>query len=54
MKPSQSIHELIGIPTEIEDALTGYARKHPEDAFGIERVLSFRKRGAEEFENLIP
>jgi len=45
-----SIRELIAIPPEIEEALTLYAYKHPEDAFGIERVIRFRRRVAEEFE----
>ena len=49
----ESIRELIAVPLEIEEALTLYARRHPEDAFGIERVLKFRKRVAEEFDGLI-
>jgi hypothetical protein len=46
----ESFRELIAIPSEIEEALTCYAHKHPEDAFGIERAIRFRKRVAEEFE----
>lgn len=49
----ESIRELIAIPPMIEGALTLYARKHPEDAFGVERVIAFRQRVAEEFELLI-
>jgi hypothetical protein len=48
----ESIRELIAIPPETESVLTRYAYAHPEDAFGIERVLRFRKRVAEEFERL--
>jgi hypothetical protein len=48
----ESFRELIAIPPEIEAGLTRYAYAHPEDAFGIERVVKFRKRVAEEFERL--
>jgi len=48
----ESLRELIEIPPEIEEALLLYARKYPEDAFGIERVLRFRKQVAEEFQRL--
>jgi hypothetical protein len=47
----ESIRELIVVPPEIEEAL--YARRHPEDAYGIERVLKFRQRVADEFERLV-
>jgi len=30
-----------------------YAQHHPEDARGIEKVLSFRKRVREEFDRLV-
>jgi hypothetical protein len=50
---AESIRELIAIPQETEEALTLYARRHPEDAYGIERVLRFRKRVAEEFDCLV-
>ena len=47
----ESLRELIAIPPETEEGgLTRYARKYPEDAFGIERVIGFRQRVAEEFE----
>jgi len=36
-----------------EEALTLYARQHPEDAYGIERVLLFRQSVGEESESLI-
>jgi len=48
----ESIRELIAI-SEIEEALTLCARKHVEVTLGIERVLKFRRRVAEEFERLI-
>jgi hypothetical protein len=35
---------LIAVPPEIEAVLCLYAKHHPEDASGIEKVLSFRKR----------
>jgi hypothetical protein len=37
--------ELIAVSSEIEEALTLYARQHTEDAYGIERVLRFRQSG---------
>jgi hypothetical protein len=49
----ESVRELIAIPQEIEEALSLYAYKHPEDALGIERVIRFRRRVAEEFERLV-
>ena len=49
----KSIRELILVSPEIEKALTLYARRHHEDAFGIERVLEFRRRVGEEFERLV-
>jgi len=49
----ESIRELIAVSPEIEEALTLYARQHPEDAYGIERVLRFRQSVGEEFESLI-
>jgi hypothetical protein len=49
----ESIRALIAVPPKIEEALTLYARQHPEDAFGVERVLRFRQRAAEEFERLV-
>jgi hypothetical protein len=49
----ESIRELIAIPPEVKAALTLYARRHPEDAFGIERVLKFRQRVGHEFERLV-
>ena len=38
---------------QIEEALTLYARKYPEDAFGIEPVIRFRRLVGEEFERLV-
>ena len=32
---------------------TGYAKHHPEDALGIEKVLGFRKRVRAEFDRLV-
>jgi hypothetical protein len=45
--------ELISVPSEIEVALWRYAGKNPEDAGGIEGILRFRKRVAEECELLL-
>jgi hypothetical protein len=47
-----SIRELIEVPPDIERALRLYIRWHPEDAYGVERVLRFRKRVGEQFERL--
>ncbi len=44
---------LIAVPPEIEAVLCLYAKHHPEDAPGIEKVLSFRKRVWEEFDRLV-
>jgi hypothetical protein len=44
---------LITVPPEIEAVLYLYARHHPEDASGIEKVLSFRKRVRAEFDRLV-
>jgi hypothetical protein len=49
----ESVRELIAVPPEIEDVLHLYAKRHPEDARGIEKVLSFRKRVREEFDRLV-
>jgi hypothetical protein len=35
----ESFRELIAIPLEIEEGLAHYAYKHPEDSFGIERLI---------------
>jgi hypothetical protein len=48
----ESIRELIAVPPDIEQALRLYSRWHPEDAYGVERVLKFRKRVGEQFERL--
>lgn len=48
----ESIRELIAVPANIENALTLYVSQHPEDARGIEKVFSFRKRVREEFDQL--
>lgn len=48
----ESIRELIVVLQEIERTLRLYLRRHPEDE-GIERVLEFRSRVAEEFEELL-
>ena len=48
-----SFRELISVPLELEAALLLYARKYPEDSAGIEKILGFRKRVADEFENLL-
>ena len=39
-----SIRELIAVPPEIEHALGLYAKRFPEDAPAIEKVLRFRTR----------
>lgn len=48
----ESVRELIAVPPRMEAALLLYAERNPEDALGIERVLQFRRRVAEEFERL--
>jgi hypothetical protein len=48
----ESVRELIAVPPRMETALILYAQRNPEDARGIERVLQFRRRVAEEFERL--
>jgi hypothetical protein len=47
-----SIRELIAVPSDVEQALRLYIQRHPEDAAGIERVIEFRKRVAQQFERL--
>jgi hypothetical protein len=49
----ESIRELIAVPAETERALRLYLHRHPEDAEGVQRVLEFRIRVAEQFERLI-
>ena len=49
----ESVRELIAVPPCVEATLLGYAERNPEDCFGIERVLQFRRRVAEEFERLL-
>ena len=49
----EAIRELIAIPPETQEALIRYAHIHPEDAFGIERVITFRRRVADDFERLV-
>jgi len=49
----ESIRDLIAVPPETEALLSLYAKHHPEDARGIEKVLSFRKRVWEEFDRLV-
>ena len=44
---------LIAVPPEIEAVLCLYAKHHPEDVSGIEKVLSFRKRVRAEFDRLV-
>jgi hypothetical protein len=48
----ESIRELIAVPQEIEERLGLYAKRYPEEAPTIEKVLSFRKRVREEFDRL--
>jgi hypothetical protein len=48
----EDTRELIEVPQEQEAALRLYARTNPEDAAGIERVLKFRERVADEFNRL--
>jgi hypothetical protein len=47
-----SIRELITVPPGIERTLCLYLLRHPEDSDGVMRVLEFRSRVAEEFEQL--
>jgi hypothetical protein len=49
----ESVRDLIAVPPEIEATLRLYARHHPEDARGIEKVLSFRTRVREEFDRIV-
>jgi hypothetical protein len=49
----ESVRDLIAVPPEIEAVLCLYAKRHPEDARGIEQVLRFRKRVQEEFDRLV-
>jgi hypothetical protein len=51
--PSESIRELITVPPDIERTLQLYLRRHPEDARGIEKVLSFQKHVRAEFDRLV-
>lgn len=37
----------------VETRLLLYAEQNPEDALGVERVLEFRRRVAEEFDRLM-
>lgn len=48
----EPVRELIAVPPRMEAALLLYAKRNPEDALSIERVLQFRRRVAEEFERL--
>jgi len=48
-----SIRELIAAPPLIEHALGLYAKRFPEDAPPIEKVLNYRKRVREEFDRLV-
>lgn len=48
----ESIRELIRVPAKIDRVLNQYLRRHPDDADGILQILEFRKRVAEEFEQL--
>jgi hypothetical protein len=41
------------VPPEIEAVLCLYAKHHPEDALGIEKVLGFRKRVRAELDRLV-
>ena len=47
------IRELIAVPPWIEHALVLYARRFPEEAPAIEKVLRFRKRVRAEFDRLV-
>ena len=49
----EDTRELIEVPQQQEAALRLYALSNPEDAPGIERVIRFRRRVAEEFERLL-
>src|SRR6266404_3063122 len=49
----ESVRDLIAVPPKIEALLSLYAKHHPEDAEGIEKVLGFRKRVREEFDRLV-
>jgi hypothetical protein len=48
----ESVRELIAVPPETERNLRSFICQHPEDALGVERVLQYRRRVAQEFERL--
>lgn len=52
-KAFEEVRELIAVPPGAMCALLSYCRKHPAEREGIERVLRFRRRVAEEFEKLV-
>jgi len=49
----ETVRGLIAVPPKIERILRSYMQRHPEDALGIECVLRYRKRVAEEFDRLL-
>ena len=49
----EAVRDLIAVPPEIEAVLFLYAKGHPEDVRGIEKVLRFRRRVREEFDRLV-
>jgi hypothetical protein len=49
----ETIRELNAVPPEVEALLLAYAKRHPKDQQGIEGVLEFRRRVAQEFERFV-
>jgi hypothetical protein len=48
----ESIRELIAVPPNVESALRGYARRNPNEACRIERVLQFRSMVQDKFKQV--
>jgi hypothetical protein len=48
----ESIAELIAVPPHIESALQEYARRNPDEAGRIDRVLHFRRQVQDRFNRL--
>lgn len=49
----ESICELLAVPQEVEAELWADAQAYPKERKGIEKILRFRQRVAEEFEKLV-
>jgi hypothetical protein len=49
----EGVRELIAVPSEVEATLRKFAKRHPEERRGIERILEYRRRVLTEYEKLI-